>query len=384
MAAWALGTLALLGALAWAASTVFFLTRIRLPRRALPGQVTLLLAVTGRAPGLEALFAALAVQTLRPRRLLCAVESEVDPAAARLRALAPLLPFPLEVVVAGTAPHRSQKATSLIAGLARLDARDQAVVLLDADIRPQPWWLSALATPALAGEADLVSGYRWQVVERGAGPLRQLVTWLDRALALAPRFGGSRMVWGGSIAIAAAALPALDLPRALDRTLSTDCAIGGRAAEAGLRVLTRRAVMLPTPAEGGERDTWRFLRRQLQILRIYRPAWWALIALVLHAEAMALPLALLALGGEGMALAFLAAVVAAGLFRAGADAWIGARIGAPPGAQWAVALLPILAAPALCVLAWQSASWRRVRWRHVEYEVRGPFDVRVRRRDAAA
>ena len=66
---WTAGVLGLLGAAAWAASTVFFLMRLRWPQRQASGRVTLLLAVTGRAPGLEALFAALARQSLPPHRL---------------------------------------------------------------------------------------------------------------------------------------------------------------------------------------------------------------------------------------------------------------------------------------------------------------------------
>lgn len=223
-----LGTLALLASLAWLAGIAWFLWFFRPPAVAVQGRVTLLLAVTGRTDGLPPLFAALARQTLQPRRLLVAVESREDPAFAQVGGLAPSLPFPVEVVLAGVDGTRSQKATNMIAALARVDARDDALVLLDADILPQEHWLSWLATPALNGAADVVTGYRWHALD-GAGPGRHLVAWLDRALALGPRALAAGLVWGGSVAIAREALARMDLPATLERTFSTDGAISRRA-----------------------------------------------------------------------------------------------------------------------------------------------------------
>ncbi|MCS6931014.1 MAG: glycosyltransferase [Acetobacteraceae bacterium] len=269
-AAHALGALALAASLGWLLPGLWFLARFRAPALPEEGRVTLLLCATGRNPNLPALFAALAAQTLRPRRLVVAVESEADPAFAQVAELAPALPFPVETVIAGTAPHRSRKATGLIAAARRVDEEDQAVVLLDADILPPPEWLSWLASPAIRGSWDIVSGYRWQLAGAG-GPARQLVTWLDRGFAVGPRQMLFREVWGGSTAISAAAFARLDLPATLERTLSTDGAISRRASALGLRMLMRRAVLLPTPAEGGEREALGFQRRQIQLYRVYAP-----------------------------------------------------------------------------------------------------------------
>lgn len=382
------GAGALQYALLWAAVALLHVRWLRLPARHETGPVTLILPLTGAAPGLEALFAALAAQTLAPRRLLVAVESEEDPAAARVRALAPMLSFPAEVVLAGRSDRRAQKNTNLLAALARLDGRDACVVLLDADIRPQPWWLSALATPVLTGEAALVTGYRWPLLDR-AGPVPLLVAWLDRTIALMPKLRRLRVVWGGSLAIAPDALPALDLPRLLDRALSDDLSIGARAAEAGLRVLTRRALLLPTPTEGSARGVFAFMRRQLQLIHLYRPGWWWGTAVGAHLALVSwVWLAALAPGSPAAA-ALLAAISACGVVRWRAMAVVGRRIGVqdPPGgraALLAIALVPPLAEGFLCALLWASARTRRIRWRHVEYEVRGPDDVRVARRFAHA
>jgi hypothetical protein len=379
-----LGTIALLASCAWLAGVIWFLRFFRAPAIEVPGHVTLLLAVTGRTDGLPALFAALARQTLRPRRMLVAVEAETDPALAQVRELEHLLPFPIEVVVAGLDDTRSQKATNMIAALARVDAEDDALVLLDADILPQDHWLSWLATPALNGAADLVTGYRWHALD-GAGPARHVVAWLDRSLALGPRFLASGLVWGGSVAIARDALARMDLADALSRTFSTDGAISRRARALGLRVLTRRAVLLPTPPEGGDREAIAFKTRQLQIVHVYVPPLWVWLGVVVHAEVLVLPLALVALAGDGVALGVVGAVGAVGVARAllhdRVTRAVGIREGLPARAvQVALGALAPLTAPAVAVLFWTSARTRVIRWRHIEYQVLGPEDVRVLRR----
>ncbi len=65
-----------------------------------------------------------------------------------------------------------------------------------------------------------------------------------------------------------------------------------------MRVLTRRAVLLPTPPEGGDREAIAFKTRQLQIVHVYVPSLWVWLGVALHAEALALPLALLGVAGR--------------------------------------------------------------------------------------
>ena len=251
--------------------------------------------MAGRAPGLAALFRALAAQTLQPRRLVAVVESEADPAHALVRELAPSCPFPVELRVAGHVPWRGQKNTNLLAGLAAVDAEDDAVVLLDADILPQPWWLSALASPAMTGEYHVVTGFRWQLLH-GRGLVGHAVAFIDRmaaVLVLPPRFG---LVWGGSVGLSRRALAVLDLPRLLDRALVDDLTIGEAAKRHGLRFLARGALVVPTPAEdGGARAQWAFLRRQIQVVRICQPGFWCCLMAMAHLSALGWLAALLSL-----------------------------------------------------------------------------------------
>jgi hypothetical protein len=211
------------------------------------------------------------------------------------------------------------------------------------------------------------------------------VAWLDRSLALGPRFLASGLVWGGSVAIARDALARMDLAGALSRTFSTDGAISRRARMLGLRVLTRRAVLLPTPPEGGDREAIAFKTRQLQIVHVYVPGLWVALGVALHAEALALPLLVLALAGDAASWGWLAAVGAVGALRAALHDRVTRAVGIAEGwparaAQVAVGALAPLTAPAVAALLWTSARTRVIRWRHVDYEVTGPEDVRVLRR----
>lgn len=344
------------------------------------GRVTLVMPLTGPAPGLEALIAAFAAQTLAPRRLVIGIESEADPAAARVRALAATAPFPVEIRFGGPAERCGQKNANLIAAFAAIDAEDDAVVMCDADIRPQGWWLSAAATPALAGTHDVVTGFRWQLLE-GRGLAGHLVAWLDRmaaTLIAPPRFG---LVWGGTVGLSRRALAVLDLPRLLADVLVDDLTIGQAARQRGLRIMSRGALTVPTPSEGSALGQVRFMRRQLQIVRVCNPRGWAAVMLVFHLLAGSWIAAALLLPDQ-LALVALLLAAACGLLRVLAQRRIGALVGVqdPPAgtaAQAMLGALPVLPDLLACALGWTMLRSRRMRWRHVEYEITGVNRVRV-------
>jgi len=287
MLAWIAAAIAVFYSLWSVALAVLFAARLRIPEDRLATGVTLVLPVTGVLPGLEDLLAVLSVQTLKPRRMIVAVEASDDPAFGRVTTLAERFSgLNIELVVAGLSPLRSQKCTNILAALARLDPDDTHVVLLDADIRPQPWWLAALVAPLAAGRADIVNGYRWPVPTKltlGSA----LIAGVDRAIAVLPRLRQTRTIWGGSLAVTRQALHILDMPTTIERTLTEDLPIGDRAAQTDLRVLTRRAIRPPTPIDGSLGDLWRFARRQYQLIRLYRSGLWRFAAFVVTTDLIA-------------------------------------------------------------------------------------------------
>jgi len=368
-----------------------FLSRLSMPRVQRSGTVTVILPLTGEAAGLAALLRALAAQTLPVRRLLICVEGRHDPAYARATQLASTMntiSLPIEILIAGEATHCAQKCCNQIAGLARIDARDEVVVLFDADIMPPPWWLSALATPILDGSADIVTGYRWPLLSgQGCGaPLgallsAQLAAAIDRGIALLPRLAAFPVTWGGSLALSPRALEKLDAARLLGSTLSDDCSIGAQAAALGLRVLTRRALLVPTPASDGLAVLWRFGRRQYQIIRVYRPPLWRLAFLALSSRVIAWGVLLANLGEVWARLATLALLVFA-LAAVGVQALVGRRLGmADPLAVTGLQVVFALCKPLVDVFHWSLmlAAWdtRIVRWGHLAYRVFGPGQIAI-------
>jgi hypothetical protein len=362
---YALGSLAL---------ALLFAVNLRIPDDRPSARVTLVLPATGPLPGLEDLLAALAAQSLRPHRLIVAVESREDPAYRRIATLANRYSeLNIELVVAGLSPLRSQKCTNLLAALANLDADDAHVVLFDADIRPQPWWLAALIAPLVVGRADIVNGYRWPV-PRTLSLATALAAGIDRAIAVLPRLSHTRTLWGGSLALTRRALDVLDLPTTIGRTLTEDLPIGDRAAETGLRVLSGRAIRPLTPLTGGFRDVWRFGRRQYQIIRLYRRGLWSFAALVVTTDLVARLALLSSIGGSGPALQVIIVLVCLGSISAEIRLAIGKRLKAADNVGFRLSqhLLAwtVLPAPAFhASVIWGGFVTSPVLWAHIRYIV---------------
>jgi hypothetical protein len=372
--AWIAAAVAVFYAL-WSVALAFlFFSRMRVLDDRLSVSVALVLPATGALPGLEDLLAALSAQSLKPRRLIVAVEAREDPAYRRVAALAEQFPqLNLELVVAGLSPLRSQKCTNLLAALAQLDADDPYIVLLDADIRPQPWWLAMLVAPLAAGRADLVNGYRWPVPTRiSFGAV--LVAAIDRAVAVLPRVRWTRPAWGGSLAFTRNALAALDLPNTIGHSLTEDLPIGDRAAQMGLRMLARRAIRPPTPLAGDLRDVWRFARRQYQLIRLYRPGMWCFAAFVVTTDLAARIAMLSNVPGWGPALPALLVLACLGSIATEIRLAIGRKLGVTDRIGFRVAqhllVWTILPAPMFhASVVWGGAITSPVVWRHVRYVV---------------
>ncbi|MCS6892177.1 MAG: glycosyltransferase [Rhodovarius sp.] len=335
------------------------------PLGLLPADAKVVLVLPYAPPGdLGPLCRALAAQSLRPERLILAV-ARLDH-APRL----PPLPFPHVVVVAGRARERGQKCHNLLAALDAVPGDASAVVLLDADILPQPWWLAALVGPVLRGSHQIAGGYRWPVPDPDR-PLAQGVAWLDRAVALLPKPRWLGIAWGGSLALAPAILPLVK--QVFERAVSDDLMLARRARQQGLGFVIRGAVLLPSPLGAGAFAFW---ARQLRVTRLHhRPLWWGQAAST-HALLL---LWLFALGQPWPWL--LAWLLAQGALRAAVQDLAARRIGAPdpPATRaWqilcaATPLPDLLSAAAL----WHSAFGRHLLWRGITYRIERDGSARV-------
>ncbi|WP_137718174.1 glycosyltransferase [Methylobacillus flagellatus] len=273
--------------LAWAgaciaiASQLFCLWSARALRRRTPAlsepveaSALLIIAASGTLPNLLPLHAALQAQRCAPQRILFVVESVHDPAYARLQALIDSSPLAISVLVAGEAERCSQKSHNLAVALQSLQHdHTPYVVLADADILPSPDWLGHLLRPLQNNAADLVTGYRWPV-PTDHHPASLAGSWIDRAIASMPKLKRYWLAWGGSLAMRRELIAQLDLPGRLREELSDDLAIATYARQHGLKLLFRSAVLVHTPFHHDVFSLMGFMRRQYQMLRLYRPQLW--------------------------------------------------------------------------------------------------------------
>ena len=357
---------------------IWYLRAVRRFGPPAPAPVTLIVALTGDQPGLGDLFSALATQSFRARRLIIAVESPWDPAATQAQALAAQLPFPLSVVIAGEATETAQKCANLAAAFRTLDGQDAAVVVFDGDIRPGLDWLGTLVGPVLDGGFDVVTGYRWLMPDCG-GFSAQLVAWLDRGVAILPKPPSFGMVWGGSTAYSPKALTQLDLPSLYEHQLLDDLSVGSKIQALGLRLATRRIILVRVPSAN---RGFAFYRRQFQFVWHYRPATLA-IGLLIALLSWAGWWAALGLAAHHWAGVALLSALMAGRF---AQWMLYQRVARvidtpdPPAAtrrQLAVALLApfsTLVLPLLILAAWPA---RKMEWRGIVYAIRGREAVHV-------
>ena len=261
-------------------------------------------------------------------------------------------------------------------GRLRHSTDDPYIVFFDADTRPQRWWLAALVAPLAAGRADVVNGYRWPA-PKTVSFATAIIAGIDRAIATLPRLSLTKAIWGGSLAMTRHALETLDLPQTIGRSLTEDLPIGARAAETGLRVLTRRALRAPTPLDGCFRDLWRFGRRQYQLIRIYRRGLWSYAALIVttdFAARLALLVILLVRDGSGTGVAALIGIAALGSATVELRSAIGRKLSVPDRLglrlwqhflTWMIVPLPAVHASVI----WGGLMTSPVQWAHIRYTV---------------
>ena len=255
------------------ASAVYYRLCLKKHTGHVDASVALILPLTGRHDSFQKLLGLLEQQTLRPKRLIIAIESDTDPAYPFALSLASSVSFPVSVVIAGLAESSSQKCHNLVAAARQLDAGEDYVVMLDADIAPPEWWLAAVIKPLARKQYDIVSGYRWQV-PAGNSFAENLISFIDRAIALSVRPPGLTLLWGGTLALPVQLLRKTLADRVLENTVSDDLMLAEYATKNNYRVLNRRVLLVPSRPPAGLLQVWNFAVRQLQIIKIYRPGLW--------------------------------------------------------------------------------------------------------------
>lgn len=337
-----------------------------------PDGVVVLLSVRDDWDGGPDLIARLKAQTAHFRLLIAT--------SGRCAAADALAGDWVQVVHAGDASDEGQKVHKLRAALRALRPDDRYVLFIDADIEPPARLVGRLLFPLVRGKADIVTGYRMLLPERG--PVLALVGAVEMQLATLPRFASATMPWGGAMALTREVADRLDLDRAMAGRLSDDMAIGLAGWRAKLRLRPVRDLLVASPLEGSAAQVLGFGVRQYRHIITNSPGMWALATVVVAVQAAAWVWALI-WGGWAMIMigygaawgralarrAILASVLETDqASRAGRSLWWDCI--APFAVSWAHLIVQIAA-----------ATSSRIRWGGWDYWVRRGLVVRMKRAD---
>lgn len=245
-----------------------------------PDGVVVLLSVRDDWDGGPDLIARLKAQTAR-FRLLIATSGR----CAAADTLAVREGDWVQLVHAGIASDEGQKIHKLRAALRALRPEDRHIVFIDADIEPPARLVGRLLFPLVRGKADIVTGYRMLLPDRG--PMLALVGAVEMQLATLPRFVSATMPWGGAMALTRDVAERLDLDRAMAGRLSDDMAIGLAGWRAKLRLRPVRDLLVASPLQGSTVQALGFGVRQYRHIVTNSPGMWALATLVVAVQAAA-------------------------------------------------------------------------------------------------
>ncbi len=251
---------------------------------------SVLLPCKGLDPELPATLAAVQVLDYPHYEIICAVESDTDPAYDLIQrtiehsraaqtsdaanAFTPRPPHPsLRCVIAGCSTAMVQKIANHLAAIEAADPRSEAFAFLDSDSVPHRQWLRAMTAPLADPEIGAVTGFRWYVPD---GTLLGLVrcVWNALAINLLVIARRTNFVWGGSVAMRRETFEKLRIAERWRNVLSEDFEITRAVREAGQRLYFTPRVLIPNHDHSGWGRFWRFARRQLIITRVCAPPFW--------------------------------------------------------------------------------------------------------------
>lgn len=352
------------------------------------------MCLRGSDPFLRRTLEALAAQTHQPSTILLVVDHASDPAVSEVRkglerslnegrARLAFLESPLSGC--------SLKCSSLVQACRDLPPETDVVAFLDADTLPDVEWLARLCRPFANESVAVVTGNRWFDPPRPNFGATARQVWNAAAIVQMSEYG---IPWGGTLCLRRSFLDEARLPEKWGRAFCEDTMLRREAGRLRKKVVFEPTLLIPNGEDCSPGDFLGWCSRQLVTARLYHPAWTlvsghAVLAAGLPVAAIVAAIVYAAIGegliagGYLLTLAFLvlgnAALVeriyqlVARLFR---------RMGRPlrertfGEALFQGCMTGI--SPLLYLIAYlRSLFVRRVRWRGIDYDIHGPWDVRM-------
>lgn len=349
--------------------------------------VAILVPVKGFTPTTEACFERLLALAYPEFRLVVAVESETDPAAAAIRTLQALRPGKITLVVAGIAVRGGQKVANLLAALDAIEERDEIVVFTDADTLPDPGWLRRIVSALLGSRFGAVTGYRW-MVPIDASLSTAVVAAANRSVVTLPRLPApGNLLWGGTVALPRKTLEAIDIRTYWRGAVSDDLQMTRALHDHGVEFFSAFENLLLSPVAFDWASAFAFAIRQYRLLFLHFPGLWCIAAVLLVTPVLSCSLAVaLAWAGSWLARVMLVLALACGEIRFRSRRRISAALWGPElaGFTGQPALVDRWLRPlwfgfhAACLVA---SPWsRKISWAEIEYVLHSPQDVQIVRR----
>jgi hypothetical protein len=365
-----------------------------LPHSEMPSKVpsvAILVAVKGCTSTTEACFARLLGLAYPNFRIIAAVESQDDPAAALVRALQEHHAAALTLVVAGIAWTGGQKVANLTAALDAIEARDEIIVFTDADALPDADWLSRIVSALVDAGFGAVTGYRW-MVPLDTSLSSTIVAAANTSIVTLPRLPNPiNLCWGGTMALRRETLDAIDIRKYWKGALSDDLQMTRALHDHGIEIFSQRQSLLLSPIAFSWSSAFAFGVRQYRLLFLHFPGLWCMAALLLLVPVLSCLLAVVLAGaGDWIAGLMLVLALACGELRFRSRRQIASALWGmePAGYAGLTARVDRWLRPlwfgfhAACLVA---APWaRKISWAGVDYVVRGPQDVQAQRRTPPA
>lgn len=352
-------------------------------------RVAVIVAVKGHDHEFDGFLRALFAQDYPAYRVIFAVEAADDAAVPAIDKYRAQAPDRIALVVAGLSVDEGQKTTNLRAALAALMPADEILVFADADIWPEPDWLQRLVEPLVHGDADVVSGFTWLVVQD-----RRLSTFVLTAMSASvitiPRLSFLNAAWGGSTAIRHDRFDELDMRNRWRGALSDDLQLTNVLQQAGYEIAAPREILPRTPiTTNGFADVGAQARRWYMLVRVYMPVAYGLIVGAMSFVGLGWILALADTftatpgGLNALLLGLLLSIL-----RGGGRAMIVWRLWGTAGLvenRWYLLADPFVAPVAVIASAafgWSALFMTRTTWAGISYEISGPQSVKVLNRAA--
>jgi ceramide glucosyltransferase len=347
-------------------------------------RVAVVVAVKGHDVEFDEFLVRLFEQDYPAFRAIFAVESTSDGAVPAIEKCRTIAPDRVALVVAEQRKDEGQKTTNLRAAVATLTPDDEILVLADADIWPEPDWLSRLVAPLVEGEADVVSGFAWLIVRDGRLS-SYVLTAMAASVATIPRLPLLNPAWGGCTAMAQETFRDLNVAEDWRGTLSDDLQLTNVVQHAGGKIRAPREILLRTAIKtAGFAEISAEAKRWFMLVRVYMPATFWLTLGGMSFSALGWIVAVLGtLALQRGAAAVLAAALILNVLRSLGRARLVTRLWGKAGLaenKHYLRLDPLLSPLATilnAVYGWSAVGMTRTTWAGITYEINGPREVQV-------